>query len=178
MTNAARMPGRGRLRHHVEHRLGRHRNHDAVRDLGQVLERRVAALARDLPVIGVDRPGRNRARETRVRFQNPGAGAALGGRPRPARSRAAATMPGPDARRRLLHHRPSGLMALPLRSDRGSTSFDDAKARQRKSLRRMILVDDLDRLTDVVDVLRQASADQGRGDQGSFVELDQRIDVR
>jgi len=42
----------------------------------------------------------------------------------------------------------------------------------------MILVDHLNFLADVVDILRQLRADQRRGDERAFVELDQRIDVR
>src|SRR5215813_7880635 len=55
---------------------------------------------------------------------------------------------------------------------------DDPEPWQRKAFRRMVLVDHLDFLADVVDILRHRRADQRRGHERPFVELDQRIDVR
>src|SRR4051812_43853610 len=56
-------------------------------------------------------------------------------------------------------------------------SIDDAEPRQRESLRRVILVHHLDLLPYVVDILRQAIADQRGGHEWSLVKFDQRVDV-
>src|SRR5882724_12041018 len=59
-----------------------------------------------------------------------------------------------------------------------AASLHDPEPRQRESFRRMVLVDHLDFLANVVDILRQLRADQRRGHERPFVELDQRIDIR
>src|SRR3954447_6504145 len=56
-------------------------------------------------------------------------------------------------------------------------SPDNTKTRQRKAFRRVVLVDHFHFLSDVVDVFRQPLADDRGGDQRTFVELNQRIDV-
>ena len=54
----------------------------------------------------------------------------------------------------------------------------DSEPRKREAFRRMVLVDHLDFLADVVDVFWQRRTNQRRRDKRSFIELDQRIDVR
>jgi hypothetical protein len=69
--------GRGSLGENVEHRLGRHRDHGAVRHFGERGERFVAALSGDLGGVRIDRPDRHRIAEARARLEDVRAGAAL-----------------------------------------------------------------------------------------------------
>src|SRR5262249_53302428 len=69
-------------------------------------------------------------------------------------------------------------MLLSMRPSEALHLVDYPEARQREAFRGMILVDHLDLLTNVVNILRHPGADQRRGDERPFIELDQRVDVR